>query len=86
MELEGWNRIPVGYMADFDVASAPWWLRLWFHTPFVDRFAYPVMVGRGFGQLTAQPGTTAGDRGPIHGGWKLRPDDFRPPGSVTRLE
>ena len=33
MTLEGWNHIPRGYGADFDVATAPWWLRLWFRTP-----------------------------------------------------
>jgi hypothetical protein len=43
------TNIPEGYGATFDVASAPLWLRVWFTTPFVDRFAYPLLVKRGFG-------------------------------------
>lgn len=58
MGLEGWNRIPRGFGARFDLSRAPWWLRAWMATPFVDRFAYPVVVGRGLGYLTAQPGST----------------------------
>ncbi len=27
VELEGWNSIPVGYGAQFDLHGAPWWLR-----------------------------------------------------------
>jgi len=58
VELEGWNSIPVGYGAQFDLHGAPWWLRVWFHTPFVDRYAYPAVVRRGFGWLSPQPGLT----------------------------
>ena len=58
MRLEGWNHVPHGYGATFDIGGAPWWLRAWFRTPFVDRFAYPVLVDRGLGWLTAHPGST----------------------------
>ena len=79
MQLEGWNHIPAGYSASFDVAAAPWWLRAWFRTPFVDRFAYPVMVRRGHGLLRPLPNSTAGLKEPVTGGWRLDPS----PGSWT---
>ena len=85
MKLEGWNHIPRGYGADFDVSAAPWWLRLWFHTPFVDRYAYPRLVRRGHGYLTPSPDCPAADREPIGGGWRLREPGYTPPGSVTDL-
>lgn len=85
MELEGWNHVPIGYAADFDVRAAPRWLRLWFRTPFVDRFAYPRMVARGFGHLTPHPGVGPADREEVGAGWRLRPDGYRAPGSQTEL-
>jgi hypothetical protein len=42
--------------ARFDTAAAPWWLRAWFATPLLDRFAYPVLVRRGYGHLSPHPG------------------------------
>ncbi|WP_139813352.1 hypothetical protein [Prescottella equi] len=57
MRLEGWNSIPKGFGARFDLSHAPWWLRGWMATPFIDRFAYPVVVARGLGYLTAHPGS-----------------------------
>src|SRR5215207_6974621 len=62
MRLEGWNHVPRGYGATFDIGSAPWWLRAWFRTPFVDRFAYRVLVDRGLGWLTVQPGSPSYSR------------------------
>jgi hypothetical protein len=85
MRLEGWNHIPRGYGATFDVRSAPWWLRLWFRTPFVDRFAYPVLVARGHGRLRAHPGTAPSDREPVTGGWLILDRDEWPPGSTGFL-
>ena len=87
MRLVGWNDIPRGYGAQFVLDGAPLWLRVWFRTPFVDRFAYPLVVRRGYGWLTLQPGVGAGRIG--DDGWRLRPPDdgesrsvpiFRPPG------
>jgi hypothetical protein len=83
MRLVGWNDIPPGYGAQFELDGAPAWLRLWFRTPFLDRFAYPVAVRRGYGWLTPPPGaapvpTDVGD-------WRIRPDDYQPPGSVAVL-
>jgi hypothetical protein len=85
MELEGWNHVPIGYSAQFDVRSAPAWLRAWFRTPFVDRFAYPRMVDRGFGYLVPHPDVTPDDREPVAGGWRLRPEGYRAPGSEADL-
>ena len=85
MTLEGWNHIPRGYGADFDVVSARWWLRLLFRTPFVDRYAYPRLVRRGHGYLTPDPGCPADDPEPIGDGWRLREPGYTPPGSVTKL-
>lgn len=70
MHLEGWNSIPDGYGARFDLTGAPRWLRVWFRTPFVDRFAYPVVVRRGYGILTSNPGTPASELGPVPSGWR----------------
>jgi len=85
VRLEGWNHVPGGYGARFDVASAPWWLRLWFRTPFLDRWAYPRLVERGFGYLTPRPGVPARDREEIPHGWRLSPEGWEPPGAETDL-
>ncbi len=66
------------------MAAAPWWLRVWVRTPFVDRYAYPLLVRRGLGYLTPHPDVPAGQREPI-GGWRLREPRYEPPGSVTQL-
>jgi hypothetical protein len=83
MASEGWNHVPRGYGADFDVAAAPWWLRLWFHLPFVDRYAYPRLVRHGLGYLTPFPDCPEEEREPVRGGWRLREPGYRRPGSVV---
>lgn len=85
MRLEGWNHVPRGYAAHFDVRAAPAWLRVWFRTPFLDRFAYPHLVERGFGYLTPHPGLEPADREEVSDGWRVRPPDHRSPGSQTEL-
>ncbi len=59
MHLEGWNHVPVGFGAAFDIDAAPWWLRAVFGTPFIDRFAHPILVRRGLGCLTPHPDVVA---------------------------
>jgi hypothetical protein len=81
MQLEGWNSIPDGFGASFDVAAAPWWLRQWLRTPFVDRFAYPHLVRRGLGWLTPHPGPTVDVTEAIGRNWRIAPDDYVSPGS-----
>jgi hypothetical protein len=71
MRLEGWNHIPLGYSARFELDAAPRWLRVWFHTPFVDRFAYPLAVRRGFGVLHPHPGWPADEREDVPAGWRV---------------
>ncbi|MDX6199470.1 MAG: hypothetical protein QOJ79_2621 [Actinomycetota bacterium] len=71
MRLDGWNAIPTGYGATFDVGAAPWWLRLLFHAPSVDRFAYPLLVKRGLGVLSPHPGWPRERLGPVAGGWRV---------------
>lgn len=83
MTLEGWNHVPRGYGADFDIAAASWWLRLWFRTPFVDRYAYPRLVRRGHGYLTPDLGCPAADRERVNAGWRVREPGYRPPRSAT---
>lgn len=68
--LEGWNLIPRGYGVLWDLSGAPWWLRLWFHTPFADRFAHPHVVKRGCGWLSPHPGWPLEDLGRVDGGWR----------------
>jgi hypothetical protein len=82
MRLVGWNDIPAGYGADFDLREAPLWLRVWFSTPLLDRFAYPVAVRRGYGWLMPQPGCKPV---PVGDGWRVRPADYVAPGSVAFL-
>lgn len=83
--LEGWNTIPDGFGASFDVAAAPWWLRQWFQTPFVDRFAYPHLVRRGFGWLSPEPGATVDVAEAVRRHWRIRPDDYVSPASRATL-
>lgn len=71
VSLEGWSKIPEGYGASFEVNKAPWWLKLWFHTPFIDRYAYPLLVQRGHGVLRAHPGVSAAALGPVSSGWRI---------------
>ena len=85
MTLEGWDHVPRGYGATFDVSAAPLWLRIWFRTPFLDRFAHPRMVERGCAYLTPMPRFPADQREEVGPGWRLRPEGHRPPGSETYL-
>ncbi len=85
MRLEGWNHIPQGYGARFDVRAAPWWLRVLYHTPFVDRFSYPQLVKRGHGYLQPSPHLAADELGSVRGGWRIDPPGYEPPGSWAWL-
>jgi hypothetical protein len=85
VRLEGWNHIPEGYGARFNVRSAPRWLRLLFHTPFVDRFAYPLLVRRGHGYLRASPAVPPHQLGSVPPGWRIDPPGYEPPGSWAWL-
>ena len=71
MKLTGWNDIPRGYGASFETKAAPLWLRVLYATPFVDRFAYPLLVRRGLGVLTPHPGASMADRDEVTGGWRI---------------
>jgi len=73
MRLRGWNEIPAGYGATFDVASAPGWLRALYRTPFIDRFAYPMLVSRGLGTLTPHPAPDPRHLGEVGTGWRIEP-------------
>ena len=41
MRIDGWNYLPRGYALAWDMQRAPTWLRVWFATPVLDRFAFP---------------------------------------------
>ena len=47
--------------------------------PFLDRFAYSVVVRRGQGWLSPSPAATHQQLGPVSPGWRVRPDDDRAP-------
>lgn len=86
VDLPGWNVIPPGHGARFDVAASPLWLRVLFRSPFVDRFAYPLLVRRGHAYLSPFP-QGAGNRAPFpSGGWRREDEDRVEPASVARLE
>lgn len=84
MRLVGWNEIPRGYGARFEISAAPVWLRLLYGAPFLDRFAYPLLVRRGLGFLVQQPGWQKEDRDVVDGGWRLD-TEAHPPGSIAEL-
>ena len=73
MRLDGWNYIPRGYGLSWDLSGAPLWLRVWFRIPLLDRFAYPVVVRRGFGWLTPFPDWPPTDLEEVPDGWQVRP-------------
>jgi hypothetical protein len=86
MRLNGWNYIPDGYGMSVDAAAAPVWLRMWFGAPLLDRFAYPIMVRRGYAWLTADEYRPADEHEQVPPGWRvelinvglnLRPDAGR---------
>lgn len=81
MTLEGWDHIPHGYGAQFVLDGAPWWLRLWFNTPFIDRYAHPRAVERGYGFLIPSPAYDEAAREVPGPGWRVRSPDYRDPGS-----
>ncbi|MHB8448863.1 MAG: hypothetical protein ACYDAQ_00085 [Mycobacteriales bacterium] len=74
VRIDGWNWVPRGYGLAWDLSRAPWWLRLWFATPFIDRFAYPVVIRRGYAWLVPHPGWSD-DRDEIPAGWVVRSED-----------
>lgn len=84
MRLSGWNDIPPGYGASFEVARAPAWIRILFKTPFLDRFAYPLLVRRGLGVLHAFPDRSPDELGPVRGHWRVEPPahQSRPPSQL----
>ena len=52
--LAGWNWVPPdGAWARPELA--PWWLRCWYRTPCVDRWAYPHMWARGCWEVEPAP-------------------------------
>ncbi|HVM19116.1 MAG TPA: hypothetical protein VM307_04080, partial [Egibacteraceae bacterium] len=65
--------------------SAPRWLRALFHTPFLDRFAYPLLVKRGHGYLQPSPHLADEELGSVPDGWRIDPPDYEPPGFWTWL-
>jgi hypothetical protein len=83
VRLTGWNDIPIGYGAHFELRTAPIWLRVLYRTPFLDRFAYPALVRRGLGVLSPHPHWADGEQTTVTGGWRV--DDDTQPGSVSPL-
>lgn len=80
--MEGWNRIPEGYSATFDLAAAPRWLRAWFHSPLIDRFAYRLLVALGYGWLDVIHGAERDRDAAVARGWRILGDDEPGPVSV----
>lgn len=85
MRLPGWNDLPRGYGARFDVRAAPVWLRILEALPFVDRFAYPLLVRRGHGYLSPHPGWPPEALDELRDGWLLDDPEREEPGSVVEL-
>ncbi len=65
----------------WDMTRAPVWLRVWRLIPFIDRFAYPVMVRRHVAYLVPEPAWPEGERDPVPVGWLVvaaQPAERRP--------
>lgn len=77
MRLVGWNDIPDGFASSFEISRAPLWLRLWFRTPVLDKFARPVAVRRGFGYLAPDAKLAPEQLGKVGPGWRVAAE--RPP-------
>lgn len=68
--MKGWDSIPDGYGAVFEIAGAPLAARVLLRIPFLDRFAYPMMVRAGCGYLIRHPGARVATV-PPDGGWTV---------------
>jgi len=51
MNLSGWNVLPDDCAAEFKFEDGPGWLKILALTPYFERFAYPMAVRRGLGNL-----------------------------------
>jgi hypothetical protein len=68
------------------MGGAPWWLRALFRTPFLDRFAYPLLVRRGFGALAVVDPSRCDVDAARAKGWRILPCGDNAPGSWRRLD
>jgi len=71
MKIDGWNHWPHGYNPTWDPGEMPFWLRQWHIFPLVDRFAFPVMIRRGYLRLTPDPEVPDRERAPVPDGWTV---------------
>jgi len=71
VKLDGWNFVPRGYGLGWEAAKLPLLLRVLIRTPFIDRFAYPMMVRQGLAWLKPHPGWEEADRAPVPPGWRV---------------
>ncbi|MGY1855886.1 hypothetical protein [Modestobacter sp. SYSU DS0290] len=64
--LPGWDWLPPDHGVRRRLDRVPAWVRLWYRTPFVDRYAHAWMWHHGGWDVlpTAGPGDPAGDREP----------------------
>jgi hypothetical protein len=61
----GWNWIPEGHGLHPRLGDVPVWVRLWYRTPFVDRWAHVWMWHHGGWEIRPHPTEPgAGDREP----------------------
>jgi hypothetical protein len=58
-----WNWAPEGHGLHPRLSEVPTWVRLWYWTPFLDRYAHVWMWHHGGWEITPHPaGPSAGDR------------------------
>ena len=65
--LPGWDWLPPDHGVRPRLDRVPGWVRAWFHTPFLDRYAYAWMWRHGCLELVPPrepPAGPAGDREP----------------------
>lgn len=66
--LPGWNWLPEDYGVRPALERIPRWVRAWFRTPFVDRYAYAWMWNHGGLELLPSaegPGSSGSDHVPV---------------------
>ena len=51
MSIVGWNDASLNSVTEIDFKNSPFWIRILALTPFIEKYAYPIAVRRGFGTI-----------------------------------
>jgi hypothetical protein len=85
VQLEGWNSIPEGYGAQFDLRGVRGGFGFGSERRSSTGSHVRVAVRRGYGWLSPDQGLSVDELGGVPDGWRIRPDDHESPGSTAFL-